>query len=188
LLILQRPTYVPNYTSLGELARKQHATLVLLEESELDSWHETKPTELTEALVRCRTRLRDFERDAQDLNDAVERWFRLHPAPVGVREWVIGHVLGAEEHELRALTPAGAHIPTVRAHAKTALESRLLKRHFRAYRAAEGRTERSIAALLDILVLEIRRQRPAPPASRKTQRTNLTNKMKAIGTYLTEMF
>ncbi|MDQ1138554.1 hypothetical protein QE410_003353 [Microbacterium sp. SORGH_AS 1204] len=185
LLVIQRPTYVPNYQDLGLLSRKNRAALELLERSELDSWHETQPTELTNALVTCRARLRDFERDAQDVRDAVERWFRLHSAPPGVREVVTARILGAELHELEAVAGGRKNLASIQPDVAVVLGSRLVKRHFRAYRAAEGRTERSIAALLDILILEIRRRSTGrSTAGENTSRRD--SKRKAIISFLTE--
>ncbi|MCK2031672.1 hypothetical protein [Microbacterium sp. KSW4-4] len=158
LYVLQRPHYVPDYSALGVLSNKHRTTLDILENSELDDWHETSPTQLTRALVDTRTKLRDLEVDSQNVRDAVERWFRIHPAPPGTREWVVGYIRGAKEHELKLITKPLIKQP-ISAAVEDSLTSRLVKRHFASVRAAENRAFRSISELLEILIVEVRAQR-----------------------------
>lgn len=156
LLILQRPTIAQSFTELGELPRKHRLALELIEDSDLDDWHEERPTELTEAVRDYRTRLRTLKADADDLEQTVDRWFTVHRTRPMIREWVEARLLGASDDFLRALIPDTEDYETVEAEGEAVVGNRLVRKHARAYRQAERRADNAVKALMPILIANIR--------------------------------
>ncbi|GAB2541797.1 hypothetical protein [Brachybacterium huguangmaarense] len=156
LLILQRPSLGQSFNDLGELPRKHRLALEVIEGSDLDDWHEERATELTEALRDYRTRLRTFHADADDLEQAVDRWFTVHRTGPVVREWTEARLLGASPDYLRMLVPEDRDYDRIAEEGESAVTNRIVRKHARAYRQSERRADNAVARLLPILIQNVR--------------------------------
>lgn len=156
LLLLQRPALGQSFNDLGKLPRKHRMSLDLIEGSDLDDWHEERATELTEAVRDYRTRLRTFEADADDLAQAVDRWFTVHRTGPVVREWVEARLLGASDDYLRALVPETTDYDRIAEAGEAVVTNRLVRKHARQYRQSERRADRTVQTLLPILIASVR--------------------------------
>ncbi|WP_422115911.1 hypothetical protein [Brachybacterium sp. UNK5269] len=158
LLTLQRPLYTQSFTEIAELPRKHRSALALIEQSDLDDWHEELATELTETLRDYRSRLRNLQADADDLEQAVERWFTVHRTRPVVREWVEAALLGASDDYLRAMAPADADYGAIAEAGATIVTSRLVRKHARAYAHSLRKADTTVQHLMPILIENIRRR------------------------------
>ncbi|QNN82392.1 hypothetical protein H3H54_15510 [Brachybacterium sp. Z12] len=157
LLALQRPTYTQGFSEISVLPRRHRAALSLIEQSDLDDWHEELATELTETLRDYRGRLWNLQADADDLEQAVERWFAVHRTSPVVREWVEARLLGASEDYLRAMVRADDDYEPIAAAGAQIVTSRLVRKHARAYGHALRKADRTVQNLMPILIENVRR-------------------------------
>lgn len=158
LLVLQRPTYTQGFSEIAVLPRKHRTALSLIEQSDLDDWHEELATELTETLRDYRGRLWNLQADADDLEQAVERWFTVHRTPPVVREWVEARLLGASDDYLRAMVRAEDDYDEIAATGGQIVASRLVRKHARAYGQALRKADRTRQGLMPILIENVRRR------------------------------
>lgn len=156
LLILQRPTYLENFTVLGELSAMHRDASDLIASSTLDEWHELEATSLTDALMLYRERMQDLERDARVLRQAVDRWFVIHNGEQDVKAWVTAHLLGAGESYLKSIPAEPGGYVALEEKGRAVVDSRLVKRHVRLARKASRRVDRARAELVPILVDAVR--------------------------------
>lgn len=157
LLVLQRPTYTQGFSEISVLPRKHRTALSLIEQSDLDDWHEELATELTETLRDYRGRLWNLQADADDLEQAVERWFTVHRTSPVVREWVEARLLGASEDYLRAMVRSEDDYEAIAAAGSQIVSSRLVRKHARAYGQALRKADRTMQNLMPILIENVRR-------------------------------
>lgn len=158
LLVLQRPTYTRGFSEISVLPRKHRTALTLIEQSDLDDWHEELATELTETLRDYRGRLWTLQADADDLEQAVERWFTVHRTSPVVREWVEARLLGASEDYLRAMVRSEDDYAQIAASGERIVNSRLVRKHARAYAHSLRRADRTVENLMPILIENVRRR------------------------------
>lgn len=158
LLALQRPTYTQGFSEISVLPRKHRTALALIEQSDLDDWHEELSTELTESLRDYRGRLWTLQADAEDLEQAVERWFTIHRTSPVVREWVEATLLGASEDYLRAMVRSEDDYTQIAGSGAQIVGSRLVRKHARAYGRALRRADRTVQNLMPILIENVRRR------------------------------
>lgn len=156
LLTLQRPVYTQGFSEIAELPRKHRTALALIEQSDLDDWHEELATELTESLRDYRSRLWNLQADAGDLEQAVERWFTVHRTSPVVREWVEAKLLGASEDYLRAMVRTEDDYDAISAAGTQIVSSRLVRKHARAYNHSLRRADRMVQTLTPILIENVR--------------------------------
>lgn len=159
LLLLQRPKYFPSYTNIA-LPRKHRSALDFIEGAQLDEWHEQRPTELTRRLMRYRSILRDFDRDGDNLSQALERWFAIHGPEPKVRQWVTAKLLGAGEYVLKDIPRDKTERRRISRDADEVLDHRNIRKSAGAYRQAERRAEKAMSELLPVLIAEVRKGRP----------------------------
>lgn len=170
LLVLQAPSYVLSFTDMSALPRKHQAAFNIIENSDLDEWHETRPTKLTRSLMSYRSVLRDYQQDANDLAQAVERWFNVHEADPRVRQWVAGKLLGANIEVLRDSSNGKTDYQDLVRDGERVLEQRLVSKHARAFRTAQRRADNAVGRLLPILIEHIRRQNPKSDRRKQSRR------------------
>lgn len=156
LLALQRPTYTNSYSGILPLPAKLTRALDLVEASELDALHDIEPTELTRRIRKFRSCMWDFRADAEDLDQAISRWGRLHAGSPDEVEYGIAKILGAPASYLAEAYPepgARERLSVAAAHMQ---ENRVVKKHARKYRKAQSRVERATEELLVELVERIK--------------------------------
>lgn len=156
LLVLQRPEYARNFDTVSPINRKWQRALSIIEGSELDSWHELEPTDLTSALLRFRSAIWDLREDADDLGQAIARWRAIHERVEGASEFATARILGANEQYLRERFPTARVASPVVVDSDRMRENRLVKRHERKHRKAARRVDRMAGVVLDELVELIR--------------------------------
>lgn len=158
LLALQRPVYTQGFSEIAVLPRKHRTALTLIEQSDLDDWHEELATDLTESLRDYRSRLWNLQADADDLEQAVERWFTVHHTSPVVREWVEARLLGASEDYLRAMVRAEDDYASIASAGSQIVSSRLVRKHARAYSQSLRKADRTVQTLMPILIENVRRR------------------------------
>ncbi|MHA7264109.1 hypothetical protein ACX80W_13000 [Arthrobacter sp. TMN-37] len=143
LLVLQRPVYFPRFDQIGELEKKQREALNILEDPDLDDWHDTSPTPLTKALVKYRNALRDQRHDREDLAQTIRDWERLHGREPKIVEYSEARLLDANEQALRDLFPDKAERLRLEVEFLKVREHGHVKSHGRAFRGARSRSDRA---------------------------------------------
>lgn len=152
---------------MAKLPAKHREAFSLINEAHLDEWNETSSTPLTVALMKYRSRLRDWASDARVLDEALtfhsSRWTKTP----GLENWVRARVLGAGSLELKALTPKGTSYSDLSAAGERVLRSRGVRARAASYRQALHRTTRAVDELIPILIQVMRlqqsRSESAPP-------------------------
>lgn len=163
LLVLQRPVYFPRFDGLGELQKKQREALKILEDPDLDDWHETSPTSLTKALVKYRNALRDQRHDREDLAQTIRDWDRIHAKEPKTVDYSEARLLDANEQALRDLFPDKAERLRLEIEFRKVREHGHVKSHARAFRSARARSERAQQHAHTELVARIKATAPATP-------------------------
>lgn len=165
LLALQSKRYQKGFADVAMLPAKHREAFLLIDEARLDEWNETLPTPLTVALMKYRSRLRDWTSDARALDEAVEFHSKRWTTTPGVEAWVRARILGAGSLELKALTPAGVSYSDLLSAGERALGSRGVRTRAASYRQALHRTTKAADELIPILVRVIRVQRTSSNSS-----------------------
>lgn len=156
LLVLQRPDFEHEYQRLTPLPRKLVRAIGLIEGSDLDHWHDIEPTDLTRRLLRFRSAAWDLREDAQDLEEAIRRWARLHAEHERSAEYATALVLDAPHQYLHEAFPDEHKRADIATEAESLIASHFVKLHARKYRKASGRVERAKESLIEVLVEHIR--------------------------------
>lgn len=156
LLVVQRPEHYPRLDDIGRLRKKQREALKILEEPDLDDWHEASPTQLTSALVKYRNALRDQRHDREDLFQAIRDWERIHSKEERIVEYVAARMQQANEQALRDLFPEKTERTNLEGEYESIREHRHVKSHARAFRRALARSERAQGIAHKELVARIR--------------------------------
>lgn len=143
LLIVQRPEHFPRFDHIGKLTKKQSEALDILEDRDLDDWHEATPTPLTRALVKYRNALRDQRHDREDLAQALRDWGRMHSKEQRVVEYSEARLLDANQEVIRDLFPDKVERQCLESEFEKVREHGHVKRHARAFRGARARSERA---------------------------------------------
>lgn len=163
LLVLQRPVYFPRYDRIGELQKKQREALKILEDPDLDDWHETSPTPLSKALVKYRNALRDQRHDREDLAQSIRDWERIHGKELNIVDYSEACLLDAHEQALRDLFPDKAERQRLEIEFQKVREHGHVKLHARAFRGALARSERAQRDAHNELVARIKETSSAAP-------------------------
>ncbi|MER6975138.1 hypothetical protein ABT304_29030 [Nocardioides sp. NPDC000445] len=156
LMVLQRPRLLEDYTSIVPIPKKSKRALELIENADLDLWHEIAASDLTANLWRFRSALWDLETDAENLHDAVRRWSAIHSQNSDTANYATAKLLGAPRQYLEENFADPATRPIIEGEAKRLLGSKFVKKHAAAYRRARGRVERAQESLVQVLIIEIR--------------------------------
>lgn len=156
LLVLQRPVYYPKFEDIGQLKKKQREALEILEDPDLDDWHEASPTQLTSALVKYRTALRDQRHDREDLVQVIRDWERIHGKEERIYEYASARIQEVNEHALRNLFPEKNERDSLEDEYTKMRKHGHVKSHARAYRRALARSERALGTAHEELVAQIR--------------------------------
>jgi hypothetical protein len=159
LIVLQRPRLLEDYTSIVPLPSKPRRALEMLEAADVDLWHETAPTTLTDNLQRFRSALWDLETDAGNLRDAVQRWSAIHAEDERVAKYATAEILGAPRQYLDQTFGDPLARASIEREAQRLLGSKFVKKHAAAYRGALNRVERAQESLVAVLIDEIRARR-----------------------------
>ncbi|WP_091718718.1 hypothetical protein [Pseudarthrobacter equi] len=163
LLVLQRPEYFPRFDKIGELQKKQREAMKILEDPDLDDWHETSPSSLTKALVKYRNALRDQRHDREDLAQTIKDWDRVHGKEPNILEYAEARLLDANEQALRDLFPDKAERVRLETEFGKLREHGHVKSHARAFRGARARSERAQGDAHEELVAQIKATHAATP-------------------------
>lgn len=162
LLALQRKRYNKGLTDVALLPGKHREAFLLINEVQLDEWHETSPTPLTESLIRYRSRLRDWATDAKVLSEAIEFHFARRSAIPALEDWVKAKLLRAGSLELKKITPPGFSYAAFSAQGELALRSKGIGSQASKYRQASIRTGKITDELIPILINHMRASSEAP--------------------------
>jgi hypothetical protein len=163
LLVLQRPVYFPRFDQIGELQKKQREALKILEDPDLDDWHETSPTPLTGALVKYRNALRDQRHDREDLAQTIRDWERIHGKEPKIVDYSEACLLDANEQALRDLFPDKAERLRLEIEFEKVRGHGHVKLHARAFRGARARSERAQRDAHNELVARMKATASAAP-------------------------
>lgn len=156
LLALQRPTYTTTYSGVLPLPAKLTRALDLIEASDLDALHDIEPTELTRRIRKFRSCMWDLRADAEDLDQAISRWGRLHARDADEVEYGMAIILGASGSYLSETFPESGVRERLSGAAGRMQDNRVVKKHARKYRKARARVERATEDLLGELVERIK--------------------------------
>lgn len=156
LLVLQRPEHFPRFDQIGKLKKKQREALKILEDPDLDDWHETSPTPLTRALVKYRNALRDQRHDREDLAQAIQDWGRIHGKEPRIVDYSEARLLDAHDQSLREHFPDREELLRLEGEFERVRKHGHVKSHARALRGALGRSERAQASAHTELVARMK--------------------------------
>lgn len=156
LLVMQRPEYLHRRDRISELSKKHRESLKILEDPDLDDWHESEKKTITLSLIKYRNALRDQLHDREDLAQSLDYWNRIHGKDPLVPGYIEARLSGANEQELRDLFPNKDRRDILSSEFDRARQHRLVKLHARAFRAALRRTEKAQTSAYNELLIQIR--------------------------------
>lgn len=155
LLVMQRPEYIHPRDNIRALSKKHQESLNILEDPDLDDWHESEKSTITQSLIKYRNALRDQLHDRNDLAQSIDYWNKLHARHSESHSYIEARFSGANEQELRNLFPNKEQREILASDYDRARQHRLVKLHARAFRSALQRTAKMQTIAYHELIAQI---------------------------------
>jgi hypothetical protein len=169
LLELQRAGDDHRYDRLDKPSRRREAALQMIERSDIEIWHERRPTRLSVAILGYRNACWSQIVQGKELDAGIARWCREHATDERTYEFAVAKSKGANHRDLRTLFTPNEWARVTSDYSQLAVSRRFTK-PARGFRAKVGRATDREHELRQLLVEAIKKRRAARSSKRSLKR------------------